>query len=291
MNDRVEFEVGKTYENMKGPFTVLSIKGDEMTIRWDHGEQISTSVDLQRRIIERMEDEKEKAAKAKQKAKSGAGRSQRSAKAFPGFQEDDFKDVVGGTVWRNRQNIGGAVTSRLASDRFRFNSWAASKIPLVAWLDGRLKDGADESTLAKFFAKVDTSTLSYGFYIEHPEGSGASDWEPFLAWLSDGENEAWLLEICVEHDLVVRDMSATGFNGVLRPEGEGWSLERPDGESEAVASLSEFLKKIPEDRRADLQIARILEKAEAVEKGAAIAEEMAALFNKMMPLYAASARS
>jgi hypothetical protein len=38
-----KFEVGKKYENMKGSYEVLSIKGEGMRIRWDTGEEITTT--------------------------------------------------------------------------------------------------------------------------------------------------------------------------------------------------------------------------------------------------------
>ena len=59
MDEKMDFEVGHKYENMKGVYEVISIHGDSMIIRWEKGEQISTSTDLQRRIIERMQREKQ----------------------------------------------------------------------------------------------------------------------------------------------------------------------------------------------------------------------------------------
>ena len=50
----VEFEVGKKYENMKGVFEVLSIDGNTMRIRWENGEEITTTVSFQKRVIMRM---------------------------------------------------------------------------------------------------------------------------------------------------------------------------------------------------------------------------------------------
>jgi hypothetical protein len=55
----VEFEVGQKYENVKGVFEVLSIKGNAMRIRWHSGEEITTTVSLQRQIIMRMEKEQQ----------------------------------------------------------------------------------------------------------------------------------------------------------------------------------------------------------------------------------------
>ncbi len=59
MADDFNFEVGAIYENMKGSYEVISIRRNEMVIRWDNGDEIATTVALQKRIIERMALEKE----------------------------------------------------------------------------------------------------------------------------------------------------------------------------------------------------------------------------------------
>ena len=53
----VKFEVGKKYENMKGVYEVLSIDRNTMRIRWENGEEITTTMSLQSQIIERMKGE------------------------------------------------------------------------------------------------------------------------------------------------------------------------------------------------------------------------------------------
>jgi hypothetical protein len=74
MADDFNFEVGAIYENMKGPFEVIEIRKNEMVIRWDNGDEIVTTVDLQKRIIERMAVEKEEQQRDRQKkASSGKG--------------------------------------------------------------------------------------------------------------------------------------------------------------------------------------------------------------------------
>jgi hypothetical protein len=65
----IEFEVGKKYENMKGIYEVLSIDRNTMRIRWDSGEEISTTVSLQSRIIIRMSQDEPKPPKKSKKGK------------------------------------------------------------------------------------------------------------------------------------------------------------------------------------------------------------------------------
>lgn len=74
MDNDFKFEIGSTYENMKGEYEVVSIKGESMVIRWTDGSEITTTTDQQKRIIERLdherrvkEQEKEKAKKKKKK--------------------------------------------------------------------------------------------------------------------------------------------------------------------------------------------------------------------------------
>jgi hypothetical protein len=57
--DGIIFEVGATYENMKGVYEVISIEKNSMVIRWNDGSQVVTTVDLQKRIIDRMAYERE----------------------------------------------------------------------------------------------------------------------------------------------------------------------------------------------------------------------------------------
>jgi len=53
--DKIGFVAGEKYENEKGLYEVISVDHENgtMVIRWGNGEETSTSVDLQRRILER----------------------------------------------------------------------------------------------------------------------------------------------------------------------------------------------------------------------------------------------
>ena len=53
----IQFEVGEKYENMKGIYEVVSVEGNAMRIRWNSGEEIMTTVSLQRQIIMRIRQE------------------------------------------------------------------------------------------------------------------------------------------------------------------------------------------------------------------------------------------
>ena len=53
----VKFVVDEQYENEKGVFTVISIRGDDMLIRWVDGKEIKTTVSFQQMIQRRRQRE------------------------------------------------------------------------------------------------------------------------------------------------------------------------------------------------------------------------------------------
>jgi hypothetical protein len=88
MNPAYEFEftVGETYENEKGPFSVISIEKEDMVIRWKTGEEIETSIEFQGRIQKRrqweqtLQQERTAAAKPAPK-KAKASKSNKNAQS------------------------------------------------------------------------------------------------------------------------------------------------------------------------------------------------------------------
>jgi hypothetical protein len=293
MIDTIEFKVGDKYENMKGPYEVISVKGDSMVIRWENGEEISTEIDLQQRILERIDREnrmreaarKKKAAKP-QKARSAASRY---GNKFNGFEEGDFKKNITGTNWRSRSCLGGAVTEKLPKDKYSFNSWAVYRKPVIHWADVAHRDRGDSSLQAKFFAEVDDERLWYGLLLESPEDAGGveHDYAAFLDWLKDPENEKWMCRTAAENNIAIYDIEERGFKGTIRAEADQWQIHHPDGR-EDIDSLCTFLDALPGDRGVALNIARIEPKANVLKKETAISEDISGLFEVLMPLYEAA---
>jgi len=85
MADNFKFEVGATYENMKGAYEVVSIHKNDLVIRWDDGSEANTTVELQLRILERMalEKEEEEQRILKEQKKSSKGKKKAPAKKPP----------------------------------------------------------------------------------------------------------------------------------------------------------------------------------------------------------------
>ncbi len=290
----IEFVVGETYENEKGPFKVLSIERNTMVIEWESGESIETTVSFQRRIQERRLWERQmrekKAAASSSKARGASGRKQGST--FEGFRPEDFKKAISRTPWRSRSQFGGAVTSRLHSSRLNFNSWAAKRRNEVHWADSDHWKKKSVDYPAKFFARADEDTLAWGFYIERPtvDKEASRDWEAFLKWLSEADNDDWLRGIAREQGLVVYDAHQRSFSGVLEPQEDRWVRNDGGGNGDAGA-LSAIIANWPGESWLDLMVAKRIAKAEAIDRGADIAADVAALFGALFPLYEASASS
>ncbi len=288
----IEFVVGETYENEKGLFEVLSIERDAMVIKWESGESIETTVSFQRRVQERRRWERQmrekKAAASSSKARRAAGR--KPGATFEGFRSEDFKKTISRTPWRSRSQFGGAVTSRLQSSRLKFNSWAAKRRNEVHWADSdHWKTKAVEYP-AKFFARADMETLAWGFYVERPEAGrkDSPDWQRFLDWLRDDDNDDWLRGIAREQGLVIYDAHQRSTNGILEPQEEIWS---PNDGADSVGHgrLAAIIESWPAETWLDLMIAKRIPKEEAIEQGQDLAADVAALFGQLFPLYEAAA--
>jgi hypothetical protein len=293
---KIDFKVGERYENRKGEFEVLSINGDRMEIRWIDGESMWTEVSFQKRVIRNMEFERAQAL-ARVEAGSAAAAKRASRKRagggrFKGFLETDFSNSVSGTHWRSRAQLGGAVTQRLDSGSFRINSWPVYRMARVHWVDEAHREIEDDALQAKFFASASPEWITYGFYIERTDQADRSrqDWESFLEWLGEPENEDWLRKIAAEQDLVAFDPKAdekgeSAFAGEIRPAEGSWKRDAPE---ESIPRLAAFLDALPENKAVDMMIARRMDKTEVLPRGADIANDIAGLFEVLMPLYRAA---
>ena len=289
-NTEFEFDFDEQYENEKGTFTVLSIQKNEMVIEWKNGEKTRTAVDLQRRIQERRQREK-----VAREAKNNEGKSQSRKSAalkmkseFEGLQPSDFKNTATRTIWRGRNQLGGAVTKQLPKDNFAFNSWALAQKPEIHWTDveHRNRDNAEAQTV--FFVRLDDLSMSYGFCATRPDAKSESsqDWDSFATWLMQKENDRMLQALAVDRKMAVYDLARPAF-GVLLPFEDGWRIA--DGnEPQKIDMLVTYIDSVLERDGVDLAIARKIPKDEAVARGKDIAADIAQLFSLLMPLYKVS---
>ncbi|BBO80595.1 hypothetical protein DSCO28_11610 [Desulfosarcina ovata subsp. sediminis] len=295
MTEHVHFEVGEKYENMKGVFEVIAIHRDSMDIRWEDGEEVSTPIALQQRIIERMRHEQEledaqKAARTK-KAKGGGASA---AKPFEGVVDGDFSDSVTRTTWRGRGQLGGSLARQMKGGEFKFNSWAVMRKPEVHWLDMKRQKQSDLPLQAKFYARLEPKQLCFGFHLPRSVDAAVSDkgdWQALMTWLGKTENEDWLRELCTSLQLVVCDLTGKAFTGTIEACEGAWSHHQGDGDAMSIDGLCHFLSSAAENSPVDLRIEKRLEKSAAIEKEKAIVTELASLFESLIPLYRAVAVS
>jgi hypothetical protein len=292
MTEEIKFKIGERYENMKGVFEVVAIGRGSMDIRWEDGEQISTPIDLQQRIIERMRFEKQQAVvMAIQKEKKAKASASKKAKAFSGLGDSDFSSTISKTSWRGRGQLGGAVAKLLKNKAFTFNSWAVLRKPEVNWIDIQRQKQADLKFQTKFHARTADDHFFYGLLIPAPESSSAEkrDWHSLMGWLEKPENDTWLAKQVRSYDLSLRDLSGQGFTGALVVEGDQWVNRTQDQKKGSVVTLQPFLVNAGQSGALDLRIEKQIDKAAVIEKKQSIAGDLVSLFASLLPVYAASA--
>jgi hypothetical protein len=257
--EEIKFEVDEQYENEKGVFTVLSIKKNDMVIRWESGEELQTTVELQTTIQARRQwedlQEKIKAEEAKRPPKST-----KAGGNFIGLQAGDFKTSAARTNWRGRAQLGGAVTLKIAEPAFKFNSWAFSTKSELHWQDVSKRKQDTDGKAARFFVRLDTAGLSCGFlaYRGEDQEGRTSDWQRLSDWMAVEKNKALVQSLVEAHHL-----SMVGAGG------------SPCDEMD------------PSDTYFEISLR--MEKDGAIGKAKGIAGEFAKLFMAMMPLYKAAA--
>ncbi len=289
---KIEFEVGQKYTNEKGIFEVVSLGGGQIVMKFENGEQIKSDIELQHRIQKRrlfeqlMQEEKLKPKPVKSR-RSSTRKSEK--KIYAGLVPDIFQAKISSTKWRSRDQLGGCVTSHLPTSRFNLNSWPASGRNEIHWADSAHWKTKKISSLAKFFACADETSFAWGFYIERPDdtGTASADWEAFIQWLSQEENDQWIRSIALEEGLEIYDNHKLSFGGVIKPRETDWLVE---GSSirDSANLLSDYINSLKAAAWLDLMIAKRISKADAINRTGAIVEDIASLFGRLLPLYEAA---
>jgi hypothetical protein len=285
----IEFKIGEEHENMKGAFKVLAVSRDAIRICWESGEEATTTVAQQNRIIERMRHQLA-LMRCKKGGKSKKAQLPAYLGKFEGLTEHDFSEDGTGATWRHCDSLGGAVAVRLNSGKFDIASWPRYGLSEIYWADLNHRQHSDVKLQPKFFARLDEDCLHCGLSIgrSNEATSGRDDWSAFIEWLREAENESWLKKIASEHDFSVYDIEEEGaFAGTIMPAGEKWCLSN-EGRKQEIESLADFLSSLTDSARVDLQIAKIVDKDKVVPRGVEIADDIAQLFEVLMPLYEAS---
>ena len=284
------FKVGQEYENRKGVYEVLGAEDDVLHIRWENGEEVATTKGLQSRIIESMYRELA-CIKAKKTAKGKQAGALNDLIRFEGMKEVDFSGDVARATWRHYNTLGGAVAVRLKTDKFNIVPWPSFGVCGVYWtdLDHRCYDAHQSN--ARFFARLDDKCFYFGLDIESssPEGDETDGKNAFISWLADSENDSWLNTVVATHDLSICNTEAEDHTDQTIKASEGkWILFNGGGQEKETQSLTECLDELTNGPRLELHIAKTIDKKDAVTRGAEIADDIAGLFEVLIPAYEAS---
>ena len=286
----IKFKVGQEYENRKGVYEVLGVDKDAMSIRWESGEEVTTTEGLQSRIIECMYRELA-CLKTKKSGKSKQPVALKYAIKFEGIQKGDFSEDITSATWRHYNSLGGAVAVRLKSDKIDIVSWPSFGLSAIYWADLNHRYCDADQLQAKFFARLDTKCLCFGLDIEPSdrEKDAKDEKNAFIAWLADPENDAWLSNVMAKHNLSICDVKPEGPLGwTITSAEEKWHLSNGEDQDKEIESLANFLDELTDSPRLELQIAKTVKKEDVMTRGAEIADDIAGLFEVLLPLYEAT---
>jgi len=288
-NEEVIFEVGKKFANRKGNFEVVSISGSKMEIKWDNGDTIDTTIEQQERIIKNMLFEKYLAQEALKKPKKG---KTKAASKFVGLIETDFTPDIKGTTWRNRNGLGGLVMRSLESKKYKFLSHPIYRKAGVFWQDDQHRDPKKVKNQAKFFAKLDESHMSCGFSVERSpkETDDMKDWNGFMKWVGDAENEDWLKKSIEDQSYqidVELNKRSIHHSETLALTNDKWMIKK-NGKENKYKRLQDYINMISEDIRVNVQVIKSTPKDEVMEMNLKVGENISSVIKSLMPLYDAS---
>ena len=305
------FEVGRTYRNRIGEYTVKEIVGDRMTIRYEDGRTLDTTVHIQARIWENIqfehqmamaEERKRLAVEERKVARRRAARArrERTKPKFAGFEESDFEPRNRGLSWRTRKELGRVLAYELTQQvdgDFDF-----SIVPRRSEVHVARKDKYDKEnreTNAAFLVSAGEDGLTYGLTVGKPGGrsKAAWPWRALVDTLETTESLSQTLhEALKENDLQI-DVWAMKKSyaqvAQITAEGKGFLHEYQDAEQETSQKLNgeqlvEYLKSVAPTKRCELHVRKRITPEEAVEAGAPVSEEVLAVVKALMPIYDAS---
>lgn len=281
-----DFKVGDRHENRKGPYEVISVSGQSMTIRWDTGEEVQTDMKGQAKVLANMQRELQASSSKSHRGPDWYGEQ------FTGLQDHDFNQDVTGTRWRSREMFGGLVARNIAAGDLDFNSWAIYGSPIVHWADIKRYRRKDAHYQAKMLGMAREDGFCAGFVVERSENPAESreDWNSFVAWLSTEENA--LRQVVEQYQLSVYDPYRTWdgvFKGVITATNGLWYYQAEQGEAPvALPSIHKVLSNIGNDTWLDLFIVKKYTKEEAVARGRNLGVEIGEMLSALVPVYMAS---
>jgi hypothetical protein len=302
------FEVGKRYRNRVGEYVVQAIEGDRLTIRYTNGQTLVTSAEIQARIWEniqferqmQLEEEKKRLAQEERKVarqRTARARRARAKPTFDGFQESDFEAKKRGIAWSSRKELGQVLAHELNKrTEGSFGHWIVPRRSAVHV--GRKDRYSTETreTNAALFVAVDEKGMSYGFSVGKPDGKARVKWPWSLLVAASTEAESVpeaLHSAMKDHDLTV-DVYAMGMSyglvAQVTVEGEGFHWRQEGAEQEVTRSMSgdelaDYIKGVAPRKRCALHVYKHLAPKAALNAGAGVANEITTVFEALLPIY------
>lgn len=302
------FEVGKTYRNRIGEYAVQAIEGERMTIRYEDGRTLATTVRIQARIWENIqfehqmamaEERKRLAAEEMKAARQRAARAkrERAKPKFAGFEESDFEPKKRGIAWKTRKELGRTLAYELTqSVDGTFGHWIVPRRSKLQVARQGKYDTEIRETNAAFLIAADEEGLSYGFNVGKPAGRSKAAW-PWRALVDRLVKTKTLIktlqEVLGQHDLQI-DVWAmkTSYHQVARitAEGEGFLWEHEDAEQEISRQmngeeLAAYLKSVTPTKRCELHVRKRIPAKEALKAGPKVSGEILKVIEALMPVY------
>lgn len=289
------FTVGEKYRNNLGEYEVVSINGADMIIRLEDGRTIDTTVNLQARIRERVRWEKKH--KLEGQASQRSRKHLRKAK-FPGFRDTDFREGVKGTSWRARTKLSGLLRDSLtAKTRYEFQSYAVYGQPVGHYVIPEYYDKKQRGESAKFILDLNVERVRYGFHIKKGEVTTKTpnDWQNLIVKLTeDADLQQRIVHSMQTHnlqwDLYPDSLEDSPIHVGVAADGQ---LLWPGPEATETLTWDEFIHKLQEVSAAEpynIYLCAHLEKEEAINRGAQLADIIVELYRNLLPLYEISTR-
>lgn len=314
------FEVGKMYRNRAGEYTVLTVDGDRMTIRYVSGNTLTTSAAIQARIWENIQFEEQSAREEErlrlaqearlasrkrgtrpaQPAAAGVAGPPRTRGRFGGFRESDFVPKARGIAWPGRVSLGGMLANELSRRTSQtYNKWLVPMSPEVHVARPDHYDPELGSRNAAFFVAVSEKGTTYGFRVGRPDGRAEPSWPWSIlmaALEADSELSATVQSVmgnrALSLDVYAMELSY-GRVARVTASGAGFKWERETLDEKTVREgdlpqLLDYLKTVSPDGRVDIYLCCDLAKEDAVSSGPGIARDILSTFTALLPVYDAS---
>jgi hypothetical protein len=302
------FEVGKTYRNRSGEYVVQEIAGDRMNIRYVDGRNLETSVRIQARIWENIQFEKQMAMAEERKRQAMEERRlarqrkarekrERAKPKFTGFEESDFEEKKRGIAWSSRKELGRVLAYELTQKvTGAFDHRIVPRRSKVHVMRKDYYDTEVRENNAALYVKASPEGASYGFRVGKPAGKAKanSPWSLLMKALVKEEELRQMLHSVLDTQGLQLDIFAMEMSyslvGRITTQAEGYLWEHEGAEQEVSRPMSgeelaEYLQNVAPKQRCDLYACKQMPPEDALEAGAGLANEIAEVFEALVPLY------